>query len=289
MQVVLKNDNITATFDTHGAELKSLVKDGREFMWNGDPAYWNRTSPVLFPFVGAVKNDVYRYHGEEYPMGQHGFARDMEFQLVGQTESSVSFRLDSNEETKKKYPFDFELTILYTIHKNKLSVIWLVKNPSDHVLYFSIGAHPGFLVKPGEDGTMKGNYLQFDTTGELTATDFENRLVKHSTHTLTTDSDGCIALDEHFFDNGVHIFEHDQAQRVSILDKDKKAYVTLEFDTPLFGIWSPEKKNAPFLCIEPWYGRADSEDFEGELPERRYERSLEEGATFRGGYKIIFE
>lgn len=287
MQIVLKNDTITATFDTHGAELKSLVKDGREFMWNGDPAYWNRTSPVLFPFVGAVKDGVYRYRGEEYKMGQHGFARDMEFKVVGQTESSISFRLDSDEETKKKYPFKFELTIMYTIHKNELGVAWIVKNPNRTTMYFSIGAHPAFMVKLDENDTFRGNWLQFDTKGELIATDFANGLVKHSTHTVTTDEDGCVALDEHFFDNGVQIFERDQAQRVSILDKDKTPYVTLEFDTPLFGIWSPEKKNAPFLCIEPWYGRADAEDFEGELQERRYERSLEVGGTFRGGYKIF--
>ena len=289
MQIELKNDLMTAVFDTHGAELKSLKKGDREYMWNADPAFWNRTSPVLFPFVGAVKDGVYRYKGYEYPMGQHGFARDLEFEIAGQTEASVSFRLDSNPETIKIYPFEFELTIVYALNKNELSTTWIVKNLDEKTMYFSIGAHPAFMVKTDEKGTFNGNYIQVDTRDrKLTATDFADGLVLHTEHTIDLDEDGCFALDEHTFDNGVHIFEHDQAQRVSILDADKKPYVTVEFNTPLFGIWSPEKKNAPFLCIEPWYGRADACDFAGDLQERRYEHSLENGVSFRSGYKIIF-
>ena len=289
MQIELKNDTMTAVFDTHGAELKSLIKDGREYMWNGDPAYWNRTSPVLFPIVGALKDGVFRYKGYEYPMGQHGFARDREFEIAGQTESSASFRLDSDAESKKIYPFEFELTIIYALNKNELSITWIVKNLDDKTMYFSIGAHPAFMVKTDADGTMNGNYIQMDTHGSLTATDFADGLVQHTTHTIDLDDDGCFALTAHTFDNGVHIFEHDQAQRVSILDSDKKPYITVEFNTPLFGIWSPEKKNAPFLCIEPWYGRADAADFDGDLQERRYVQSLEEGISFRSGYKILFD
>ena len=287
MIITLKNDTMTATFDTLGAELKSIVKDGKEYMWNADPAYWNRTSPILFPFVGALRDGKYRYKGSEYLMGQHGFARDMEFEEAGHTETSASFRLKSNEITLSKYPFNFELTIMYSLNKNSLEIMWLVKNPSDDTMYFSIGAHPAFMVRTGSDGTFRGNYLQFDTKDPLVATDFADGLVQRSTHTIELDDDGCFALDEHTFDNGVHILEHDQVQCISILDSDKKPYVTVEFDTPLVGIWSPPQKNAPFLCIEPWYGRADACDFEGELSERRYERYLGAGTVFRGGYKII--
>lgn len=288
MQVELKNEQITAVFDTRGAELKSLVKDGREFMWNADPAFWNRTSPVLFPFVGAVKGGVYRYNGYEYPMGQHGFARDMEFEIAGQTDLSVSFRLDATEETKKVYPFDFELTIIYALNKNELKITWVVKNLDNKTMYFSIGAHPAFMIKLDENGTFRGNYLRFDTKDDLEAKDFADGLVKHTTHAVKLD-DSCLALDEHTFDNGVLIFEHDQAQKVSILDNNKNAYVTVEFDTPLFGVWAPDKPGTPFICIEPWYGRADADDFDGELKSRRYEQSLEEGVSFRSGYKIMFD
>ena len=286
MQVELNNDTIQAVFDTHGAELKSLKMNGREFMWNGDPAYWNRTSPVLFPFVGAVKDGEYRYHGYTYPMGQHGFARDREFEIAAETNTSVSFRLDSDEDSLKVYPFAFELTIIYALNNNKLQISWLVKNLDEKQMYFSIGAHPAFMIKLDEKGTFAGNYLQFDCRDSLVATDFANGLVLDTTHEIPVDSDGLWAIDEHTFDNGVHILEHDQVQRISIVDNNKDPYVTVEFDTPLVGIWSPEKKNAPFLCIEPWYGRADAANFSGDLQERKYEQSLEPGEVFRGGYQI---
>ncbi|MBO4396671.1 MAG: aldose 1-epimerase family protein [Eubacterium sp.] len=289
MQVELSNDTIQAVFDTHGAELKSLKKNGREYMWNADPAYWNRTSPVLFPFVGAVCGGEYRYHGYTYPMGQHGFARDMEFEIAAQTNTSVSFRLDSNAETLDVYPFEFELTIIYSLNNNKLQVSWLVKNLDNKQMYFSIGGHPAFMVKTDERGTFSGNYLQFDSHETLIATDFADGLVQDATHEIKLDEDGCMAIDEHTFDNGVHIIEHDQVQKVSLLDSDKKPYVTLEFSTPIVGIWSPEKKNAPFLCIEPWYGRADAAGFNGDLQERKYEQSLEPGEVFRGGYQMKFD
>ncbi|MEE3468138.1 MAG: aldose 1-epimerase family protein, partial [Eubacterium sp.] len=213
-----------------------------------------------------------------------------EFEIAGQTEASVSFRLNSDAESLKVYPFAFELTIIYALNKNELKTTCIVKNQDNKTMYFSIGAHPAFMVKLDEAGTMAGNYIQFDAREEqLDAKDFVDGLVKHTTHPVKLDADGCMALDEHTFDNGVYIFEHDQAQRVSILDKDKKPYVTVEFNTPLFGIWSPEKKNAPFLCIEPWYGRADADDFNGDLSERRYGNSLQMGVSFHADYRIIFE
>lgn len=287
--IELKNDKIRALIAEHGAELKSVQMDGREYMWHGAPEYWNRTSPVLFPFVGAVNGDVYRYEGKEYPMSQHGFARDMDFEVLSQESGQASFRLISSEETRQKYPFDFELVIQYLLKENELTICWRVKNTGDNKMYFSIGAHPAFLCKLDEDGTIGGNYLQFDAKEEMTATDFSDGLVQHTTHPVRLDADGCFALDAHTFDHGVLIFEKEQSKKAALLDKEKKPYVTLDFDTPLFGVWAPEKKNAPFLCIEPWYGRADVLGFSGELSEREYEQTLDAGAEFEGSYRITFQ
>ena len=193
---------------------------------------------------------------------------------------------EKSADSLKVYPFAFELTIIYALNNNKLQISWLVKNLDEKQMYFSIGAHPAFMIKLDEKGTFAGNYLQFDCRDSLVATDFANGLVLDTTHEIPVDSDGLWAIDEHTFDNGVHILEHDQVQRISIVDNNKDPYVTVEFDTPLVGIWSPEKKNAPFLCIEPWYGRADAANFSGDLQERKYEQSLEPGEVFRGGYQI---
>ena len=142
----LENELIAIEVEEHGAELKSLVRKntGKEYMWKADPKFWGRTSPVLFPFVGAVKDKQFRTKGQTYTMGQHGFARDMDFTLDSQTEDTLWFVLKSNEETMAKYPYAFTLRIGYHIEGNKLEVLWQVENPSEEELPFSIGGHPAF-------------------------------------------------------------------------------------------------------------------------------------------------
>ena len=145
----IENDRIKVAVADHGAELCGIYdkKRGHEVVWHADPKYWNRHAPVLFPFVGKVCGGQYRYKGVSYPMGQHGFARDMDFTLVGTTDDSITYVLKSNEETLAKYPFEFELEITHRIEDNKVYVEWKVTNPSgDEPLYFSIGAHPAFNV-----------------------------------------------------------------------------------------------------------------------------------------------
>ena len=142
----LKNELLCVTIDSHGAELKSLKRnhDNQEYMWKGDPAFWGRTSPVLFPFVGGVNQKKYRVDGKEYAMNQHGFARDMEFSLISQAKEEIWFELHSNEETLQKYPYAFVLKLGYKLKENSVEVCWQVENPSDKTMFFAIGGHPAF-------------------------------------------------------------------------------------------------------------------------------------------------
>ena len=166
----IENDRIKVAVADHGAELCGIYdkKRGHEVVWQADPAYWNRHAPVLFPFVGKVCGGQYRYKGISYPMGQHGFARDMDFTLVGKTENSITHVLRSDDATLAKYPFEFELEITHRIEDNKVFVEWKVTNPAkDEPLYFSIGAHPAFNV-PVLPGTKKDDYyVSFDGKEEL--------------------------------------------------------------------------------------------------------------------------
>ena len=166
----IENDRIKVAVADHGAELCGIYdkKRGHEVVWQADPKYWNRHAPVLFPFVGKVCGGQYRYKGISYPMGQHGFARDMDFTLISKTDDAVTYVLHSNEETLAKYPFEFELTITHRIEGNKVFVEWEVANPSaEEPLYFSIGAHPAFNV-PVLEGTKKDQYfVYFEGKDEL--------------------------------------------------------------------------------------------------------------------------
>lgn len=292
MQYILKNDNLTAAFESFGAELISLQDDaGKEYLWYGDSTFWGRHSPVLFPFVGKVKDGTYRYEGKEYAMGQHGFARDMEFTFVSQTEDEIWFVLESTEETRRKYPLDFRLEIGYKLIANTLRVMWKVINPAkEETLHFSIGAHPAFLC-PIQEGTEQSQYfLEFDgkEQAEYYSASLENGLRLPEKRTLQLLNSRC-QMTEGFFDmgdRGTYIFEDHQVKKVSLVTPDGKPYITVSFDMPLVAVWSPEKKKAPFVCIEPWCGRCDRVDFEGSLKEREWGNSLDAGGVFETHYDI---
>ncbi len=289
MLYTLQNEDIICEIETHGAELKS-IKDkntGREYLWNADPKYWNRTSPVLFPFVGAVKDKKYTYEGKSYNIGQHGFARDMEFAVKKSSDNEMWFELRESEETMARYPFKFHLNIGYRIEGKSVTVLWRVKNTNDGELYFAIGAHPGFMLPEGD----KAFFRLYDGNGRPVKS-IQNRIfgeggcVTVKVQAIDT-PDGKLPITEHLFDGDALVIEDNQLGLVEIVsEKSDKPLVSVKFTSPLVGLWSPPHKNAPFVCIEPWYGRCDKESFDGELSEREYEQKLGAGEEFNVSYKI---
>lgn len=291
MRYILENDILKIEIDSFGAEIKSVCSkaDGREYMWNGDKKFWGRTSPVLFPFVGSLKDKQFRYQNKVYPMGQHGFARDMEHRMVSQTDGAIWFELTSNDETLAKYPFPFVLRIGYQLEQNTITVLWKVENPADTPLHFSIGAHPAFLCPIHGEPDKAGYQLYFDGLDEVR---YHGNDVASG---MVLDEDLALPLVNHrakitpaFFDRCTIMIEGNQTKEVGLEDPSGNRIVTLYFDTPLFALWSPEGKNAPFLCIEPWYGRADSGDFNGGIEERAYNNCLQPGEVFERSYQMAF-
>lgn len=284
---VLKNDTVTITIDTCGAELVSL-KDarGREYIWSGDPAYWKRHAPVLFPLVGSLRDKQYRLGKKVYPMSQHGFARDMEFSLLSADENECWFRLAENMATMTVYPYEFILDIGYRLGDNCVENIWRVANPASRPLHFSLGGHPAFVC-PREKGRSQTEYsLRFDTEEPLVCSVIgEGGLIQPQTKTIATEK-GLLPIDSHLFDDDALVIEHHQAHRVSLVDPEGQEYLSVSFDAPLFGIWSCPKKQAPFVCIEPWYGRCDAADFEGSWEERVWSNTLEPGEVFEKSFRI---
>ncbi len=282
----ISNDKITLQVDSLGAEAKSLksVPDNREYMWHGDPAYWGRTSPVLFPIVGGLKGGAYRVDGREYPMGQHGFARDMEFQLKSQVASEIWFSLSSDEETLQKYPYPFLLELGYELTDRTVVVKWRVTNQAEAPIWFSIGGHPAFLcpIDPGTDQTQYK--LLFDGKDQVVSSCIEKGLLGKEKKTYALRG-GALPITAGLFDNDALVIEGNQAHSVALARPDGTPYLTVSFDAPLFGVWSPPKKKAPFICIEPWYGRCDSLDFTGDFKEREWVEELSRG-VFEASYRI---
>lgn len=290
MIISLKNEALEAMISTSGAELISLKKGNTEYMWQADPVYWGRTSPVLFPFVGNSKGKEYRYQRKAYAMGAHGFARDMEFEPVSHTETEAVFALESTEETLAKYPFCFRLEISYELSGNSLLVGWKVINKNDGSMYFSIGGHPAFNCPLNGAGKQSDYNLRFLKNGKPLS-DLTSAIIGEGGFVVDGAlefglEDGYLPITSDLFDTDTLVLEDYQTDEVSLYDPEGKEYVRVSFDMPLIGIWTPIQKNAPFLCIEPWFGRCDNADFEGELLEKAWENKLEGGGEFQTKYSI---
>ena len=287
----IKNERLSVTIAAHGAELSSIYDkaNDRELVWQADPAFWNRHAPVLFPNVGKYYGGHFTYNGTDYPMGQHGFARDTEFEQAASGENFVTYRLCADEESKKVYPFDFVLEITHRLNGNRLTVEWNVKNTDNKEMYFTIGGHPAFNVNvlPDTDfedyslvfkeGTEKLSYVLLDAESGTAIGDkvYELEL-----------TDSKYALKKDMFDKDALVFDGGQIEWAALALPYGKPYIALESKGfPNFGIWS--KPGAPYVCLEPWCGRCDNKGFEGEISEKPGIIALKAGETFKKSYDII--
>lgn len=285
----LENGYLLVEISEEGAELTRIYdkKRGTEILWEADPLYWKRHSPILFPNVGKTYQNTVRIQGIQYPTSQHGFARDNTFTCIKSKEDTVTYLLHSNEETKEVYPFDFELYISYTLIEKTIEVQWMVKNPSDEPIYFTIGGHPAFRF--AEEADKKEDYcLRFPEKDSL-----KYILINPESGTAAADhvfelklEDGIYPLTEEMFANDALVFDDGQIEEVWICHKDGRPYVGMHCeDFPNFGIWSV--KDAPFVCLEPWAGRCDNHGFEGDISEKPGINRVDGQDEFRKEYQIV--
>jgi galactose mutarotase-like enzyme len=227
--------------------------------------------------------------GKEFELGQHGFARDMEFTLVSQTAEEVRYRLESSDETLAKFPFPFVLEIAYRLHGNKLDVIWDVANPSSEDIYFQIGAHPAFNYPDYSLESKERGFLEFDKAEGLECIRIKEKgcVDAVAKYPLEVPVDGLLPIASDTFDTIDTIMLQDsQIGKVALHRADGSPWLSLVFDAPVVGIWSPPGKNAPFICLEPWYGRCDSAGYEGEYKDKDWMNRLAPGEKFSTSYTI---
>lgn len=280
MTTSISNSELTAEIKHFGAELCSLTnKSNTEFIWAGNPEFWGKHSPILFPIVGTLKNNSFCYDSKEYKLSRHGFARDMEFELTKKEENSATFLLKSTPETLKLYPFEFELFIIYTLKEKCLIIQYEVVNKNKTQMPFSIGAHPAFSLV----GNFESYSIEFEQEESLDYFLLENDLVSNSTQKMES-IDKQITLNYKLFENDALIFKTLKSRSLSIL-KNSIPILKISFsDFPSLGIWT--KNHAPFICIEPWFGYSDTPENSGNLFEKEGIQILNANNTFKASYSI---
>ena len=299
MNRVLENGKLRATVSDAGAELVSVWDKEREVerIWRGDAAVWGRHAPILFPFVGKVAGGRYSYRGQEYKMTSHGFARDREFELVDADESSVTHVLRGNEESLKIYPFKFALYVKHSFdEKNpcRIKIEWKVVNEESienngRTMLYGIGGHPAFTYPKGVSATDCSLKIEGSSLGkslEYHLLDGDGCIDMNKKYEFELE-DGRTAITEHMFDKDALIVLGKQIEKIELCDNEGRAYVCMSCEGfPYFGIWS--KKVDEFICLEPWYGIADTAGHDGDIEKKPGMQRLDAGESRSCAYMVDF-
>ncbi len=289
MQYSLSNSRLELKVNSLGAELCSVKSkaDQLEYIWQADPKVWARHAPNLFPVVGKLRNGQFSYGGNQYTLPQHGFARDLEFICIEETADTLSFELTANEATLRIFPFHFSLQITYVLVADILNISYTVFNPDHKNLYLSLGAHPAFNVPLEEHETFADYELQFNGLNILTLNKLQDGLVSDETKVLHL-SDRKLHLNTSLFEKDALVLKHGQIHEVRLSSTRSGRGVEMTCEGwPYFGIWT-KPGTSEFLCLEPWYGIADSDHASGLLEEKEGIITVPSEQHFQCAYAIKF-
>ncbi len=289
MHIFLENEFLAVGIRPVGAELFSVKhrKNQLEYMWRGDPEFWGKTSPVLFPVVGTLKDDKYIYDGKSYELSRHGFARDEKFDIETQSADEVIFTLHQSPATFNKYPFYFRLSIKYKLNDIRLEVVYTVVNTGAGDLYFSIGAHPGFALPLVSGTNYHDYYLQFNKVETAPRWPISPMGLIERTPTPLLENTDRLTLRKDLFVKDALVMRNLSSDVVSLKHPQHDHGFDFHFKGfPYLGIWST--KNADFLCIEPWCGIADGVDHDHELTTKEGIEKLGAGDQWSRSWNVDF-
>ncbi len=267
-----ENNFFTLAVKERGAELNSLKskKTGIEYIWCGDEAIWYGQSPILFPIIGRLLDDKYTLNGNEYTMPKHGIVRKKPFKLLENTEDSLTFVQTEDAESINSYPYQFELKVTFQLTEKGLKVAHKVTNNSNDTMFYSFGAHPGFNCKIGD-------YIEFSDDTELLTERIDHESILIDEKFPVEMIGNKIELTKTLFDDDALILSDFQSKNVKIISKEHNRVISFDFDSPFLGIWA--KPNAPYVCIEPWWGINDDYHKKPDFSQKRGIMALEPKAS----------
>ncbi len=289
MTFTISSNNSTGTVRTYGGELASFISDGIEYVWQGNPEHWNGQAPILFPVCCSAKDNKMAFDGVEYPMPKHGLARKREFEPVYVSKNKIVLEQRESEETLASFPFCYSLKAEYSVTDDGFSARFTVKNMDKNEMTFCIGGHPGFNVPlREEDGGFEEHKLVFDDaegcTVSITKDGYMNSSVPKCDKLIGTNELPLVYSD---FDNDCMIVENLPKKSVKLVSTktDKGFRFNFEgFDA--LGIWTPEFKHSPFLCLEPWNGLPADVDETTDAKSKKYAKTLKPDEEYSVGYSI---
>lgn len=282
----ITHGKLSATIFSVGAELKSLIDNtnNEEYVWQGDPNSWQGSAPILFPIVGRLKNGQYQFRGNTYQLAKHGFARTSEFSVESQQNSSITFGLNANEQTRQSYPFEFCLRVTFTLQQAGLVVSYQVQNQGDDVMYFTLGSHPALRL-PLENNVLSDYFIAFEQPETMDCYFLENNLLTENPIKEYLNNETTIDIRPNLFENDALIFKGIKSTKIHLKHRRMGNRISMHTgNAPYFGLWS--KPNAPFICFEPWYSHDDPSDASGELTEKPGMMTLKPGAVFNTHYQL---
>ena len=278
--ITLKNEFLTASFNEVGAELKSLVFDGKEYIWEGRSEVWQGSCPLLFPICGGLKNDKYTFNGKEYTLQKHGYARFATFEIEDKTDNSIVFLHKSDEETKKCFTFDYELRVIYTLEGKAVKVDYSVKNLSDNTMYFNIGSHEGYYTPEG----IEDYDVIFPQSETLNSYVLYGNLLSNQQLPILKDSN-ILPLYDKYFTVDALVFKSLKSRSATLRNRKTGKAVRVDFpDNDYFLLW--HKPNAPYMCLEPWNGIPDIIDSSYDITEKEGIIALPSGLEYNNTHTI---
>jgi len=289
MEHVLENEFLRLKIEDKGAELQEIYhkKKNLNYLWNGNEKYWGKRSPVLFPIVGTLKENVFFYHEKQYRLSRHGFARDSIFEAKKNHAEALVFTLKSSQKTKENYPFDFEFQIIYTLLENKLGISYRTINTGNSDMYFSVGAHPAFHIPFIPDTHFEDYFLAFSENENAGIFPLnEDGLLKENKIPFLA-NENKIPLTKSLFYKDALVFSDLCSKYLFIKHKTLEDYIRISISgMPYLGIWSA--KDAPFVCIEPWNGIADFETSDQKIENKKGIILLESNQENFCGFELKF-
>ncbi len=286
----IKNGVLSFEISSKGAEpWRITTGDGTDYLWNGQPPYWDFRAHHIFPWIARLHEKKYRFQGKEYQLDIHGFLKDSEMKVDKKGKDFISFRLDHSEETFSQFPFAFQFFVHYRLEDNRIHIQFEVRNLDSKTMYFAVGGHPGFMVPLEKGLDFSDYYLEFSESSDPKRAINKNGLFTGNYSDYPLRESKYLDLTHSLFDSDA-IMLKDMAKSVMLKSDKGRRSVKVEYpDFKYLGLWHNNGTEAPLLCIEPWTTLQGLDGVIEDFEENQDLVSLAAGKNYRNNWTITIE